>query len=650
MDPRDLSSLSPRPPAAQNELVSFWNWGYVTSGIDSRMRAWFKHMAEIGGSAWRLRPYLRGGRYLILAVVMSSLIAAVLEGVGVSFLVPLLSLLLGGEGATPMRPIRWVQTALPDHSPAFYVVLFCLFVLGAIVAKNVVLYGSQILAATLKRRISVNLRDALFRRLHSAELQLFEQRTAGELANVFSTEIGRTLSTIDFLLLLAQRVSIATFYLVALLVISWQLTLITMLLAGLIGFLAAFLYRGMGKRGRQITEVNQRLASCLVESFAGVRLIRATDSQARVIGNFNALSKQEAELEEKVIRINALAVPITETVAVAGAMSIVGFAYLFFVRTHLMLSSYLLGFGFILLRLLPLVNQIYQLQSHLVYLAWGVKEVERWLASPQYPNRPFGALKFDGVRQSIRFEQVSFAYPNGTQALQDLTFEIPAGKTVALVGASGSGKSTVATLLLRLRQPTTGRISLDGKDYWEFSADFWHSSVAVVEQEAFLFCDTLARNIGFGFPEVSDAAIRTAVRQAQLEDVVAGLPEGLETVVGERGMTLSGGQRQRLAIARALVRDPKILILDEATSALDPLSERLVQSALEDATQGRTVLVIAHRLSTIQHADHIVVLDKGRAVEQGTWRDLHAKGGRFTQLVNSSLILKETAAQPITLP
>ena len=609
------------------------------------MRAWFKHMVDIGGSAWRLRPYLRGGRYLILAVVISSLCAAVLEGVGVSFLVPLLSLLLGGEGATPMRPIRWVQTWLPDHSPAYYVVLFCGLVLGSIVAKNVVMYGSQILAATLKRRISVNLRDALFRRLHSADLQLFEQRTAGELANVFSTEIGRTLSTIDYLLLLAQRASIAAFYLAALLVISWQMTLITMLLAFLIGVLAAFLYRGIGKRGRQITEVNQRLASSLVESFAGVRLIRATDSQDRVIARFSELSQQQASLEEKVIRINALAVPITETVAVAGAMTIVGLAYLVFVRTHVMLSSHLLGFGFILLRLLPLVNQIYQLQSHLVYLAWGVKEVERWLASPQYPNRPFGALKFDGVRQSIRFEQAGFVYPNGTQALTSVSFEIPAGKTVALVGASGSGKSTVATLLLRLRQPNAGRIVVDGNDYWEFSADSWHGSVAVVEQEAFLFCDTLARNIAFGFPEVSAEAIRTAVRQAQLEDLVKGLPEGLETVVGERGMTLSGGQRQRLAIARALVRDPKILILDEATSALDPLSERLVQSALEDATQGRTVLVIAHRLSTIQHADHIVVLDKGRAVEQGTWRELQAKGGLFTKLVNSSMILQESVGE-----
>ena len=614
------------------------------------MKAWVKHMMDIGGSAWRLRPHLRGGRYLIVAVVITSLCAAILEGVGVSFLVPLLSLLLGGEGATPMRPIRWVHTWLPGHSPAFYVVLFCLMVLGSIVAKNVVLYGSQILSAKLKRRISVNLRDALFRRLHSAELQLFEQRTAGELANVFSTEIGRTLSTIDYLLLLAQRVSIAAFYFVALLVISWQLTLITLLLAALIGGLSAYLYRGMGKRGRQITEVNQRLASCLVESFAGVRLIRATDSQARVIANFNELSEQQAQLDEKVVRVNAVAMPITEIVAVAGAMSIVGFAYLAFVRTHLMLSSYLLGFGFILLRLLPLVNQIYQLQSHLVYLAWGVKEVERWLLSPQYPNRPFGSVKFESVRQSIRFEQVGFVYPNGTQALHDLSFEIPAGKTIALVGASGSGKSTVATLLLRLRQPTTGRISLDGNDYWDFSADSWSGSVAVVEQEAFLFCDTLARNIGYGFPNVTAEAIRTAVRQAQLEDVVQGLPDGLDTVVGERGTMLSGGQRQRLAIARALVRNPKILILDEATSALDPLSERLVQTALEDATLGRTVLVIAHRLSTIQHADHIVVLDKGRAVEQGTWRELHSQGGIFTNLVNSSAIIKEPAGEAPSLP
>jgi len=216
--------------------------------------------------------------------------------------------------------------------------------------------------------------------------------------------------------------------------------------------------------------------------------------------------------------------------------------------------------------------------------------------------------------------------------------EIPAGKTIALVGESGSGKSTIASLLLRFRAPTEGTIEVDGIDYWEFSPATWHQNVAVVEQEAFLFHDTLANNIGYGFPDVTRDAIRLAVNRAHLDDVVTRLPDGLETIVGERGTMLSGGQRQRLAIARALVRDPKILILDEATSALDSISEKQVQAAIRDAQEGRTVVVIAHRLSTIRHADHIVVLSQGRVVEQGTWEELENLNGTFSRFIGSGAL------------
>jgi ABC-type multidrug transport system fused ATPase/permease subunit len=204
---------------------------------------------------------------------------------------------------------------------------------------------------------------------------------------------------------------------------------------------------------------------------------------------------------------------------------------------------------------------------------------------------------------------------------------------VALVGPSGSGKSTIAALLLRFRMLTGGKILVDGRDYWEFSAASWHRGVAVVEQDAFLFHDTMANNIQYGFTEATPAALKKAVELAHLQDVVDGLPKGLDTVVGERGTMLSGGQRQRLALARALVRDPQVLILDEATSSLDTMSEREVQIALNQARQGRTSLVIAHRLSTVRNADHIVVLDEGRVVQQGTWKELELQAGLFSNLL-----------------
>jgi len=218
-------------------------------------------------------------------------------------------------------------------------------------------------------------------------------------------------------------------------------------------------------------------------------------------------------------------------------------------------------------------------------------------------------------------------------ALSDINLTIPAGKTVALVGSSGSGKTTLASLLLRLREPTTGRILIDGTDFWDFTADSWHRRLGMVEQEAFLFNESIRHNITVGCSGCTPADIENSIRVAHLGDVVAQLPAGLDSVVGERGTMLSGGQKQRLAIARAMVRDPQLLILDEATSALDNVSEREVQAALDEARSGRTSVVIAHRLSTIRNADMIVVLEHGKIVEQGTWDSLEKSSGRFSALL-----------------
>jgi len=591
----------------------------------------------------RLRPHFRGGRWLIISVATSALLAGALEGIAVSLLVPLLSLVLGGEGATPMRPIHWMQTALPGHGPSFYVLGFCLLAFGAVLAKNCIFILSQFLAARLKRRIAVNLRQDLYDRLHSAELHLFEQRSAGDFTNAFLTETARTISAIDHLLLLGQRASIAFFYGIALLVISWQLTIVVILLALTMAAMMTLIYRRLGQRGKDLTELNKRFSSTLLESFAGVRLIRATDSQRRESARFAEVNGTLADTEESSAHANALIAPITETVAVAGGMVIIGGAYVFLVRPGVMLGSHLMGFGAILLRLLPLINQLYSLQGFLLYLGSGAIEVEKWLQTPQHPNRPFGNVVFDRIEKQIRFDDVSFSYATGAVALAHVSFSIPAGATVALVGPSGSGKSTIASLLLRFRVLTAGKILVDGRDFWEFSAESWHRAVAVVEQDAFLFHDTMANNIQYGFRDATPAALAKAVEMAQLDDVVNALPNGLQTIVGERGAMLSGGQRQRLAIARALVRDPKILILDEATSSLDTASEREVQAALAKAQAGRTSLVIAHRLSTVRNADHIVVLDHGGVVQQGTWEQLEAIPGLFADLLQYTKATSEVA-------
>jgi ABC-type multidrug transport system fused ATPase/permease subunit len=365
---------------------------------------------------------------------------------------------------------------------------------------------------------------------------------------------------------------------------------------------------------------------------AGIRVVRATNAQTTEIEKFHALNAGQAAAEEQSAHASSLLFPLTETLAVVGAMVIVACAYVFMVSPGRMLSSYLLAYGFILLRLLPLLNQLYGLQGHLFYLAGGIREVQTWMETPVYPRRSFGRTEFRGVDRALRFERVTHRYQNGALALDDVDFTVGVGETAAIVGPSGSGKSTLAAILLRLRAPTSGRISVDGRDYWEFSPESWHRATALVEQDAFLFHGTLRDNILYGCESADDAALRKAIATANLTDVVASLPKGLDTLVGERGVMVSGGQRQRIAIARAVVRDPAILILDEATSHLDAVSEQLVQSALHNAARGRTTIVIAHRLSTIRDADRIIVLERGRVVEQGTWESLLDAGGVFERL------------------
>ena len=598
------------------------------------MKSWLAQSADVWRLLKQIRPYLGAGRGLLVGTVASSLIMVMFEGVGVGLLVPLLSLLLGGDNAVPMRPIQWLQSAFPNHSPAFYVGLCCVAIILAIGAKNTAGYVASLFAQRLKRRVAVSLRAALFGALQRANLTLFDERPGGEIANVFLVETYRTTIAIDAAVGFAQRVGVALFYVAALFYISWPLTCLVVGLAAAIGSTLGAIYRRLGRAGARLTDLNHRLSTVLEQSFAGVRVVRATNAQAIQFERFNEINVDQAVSDEETTRAHALLFPLVETMAVVGAMVIVACAYIFLVRPGHMLSSYLLWYGFALLRLLPLMSSLYTQQGNLFYVAGGIREVNRYLSMPVYPERPFGTMQFPGIREALRLEGLSYTYETGTQALRDVSFDVRAGQTVAIVGSSGSGKSTLASLLLRLRAPTAGQITVDGIDYWEFTPASWHHAIALVEQDAFLFHGTLRENVLYGWQDVTEGALERAIEAANLSDMIASLPDGLDTLVGERGAMVSGGQRQRIAIARAIVRDPSILVLDEATSHLDSVSEQLVQQALSNAVRGRTTIVIAHRLSTIRDADWIVVFDHGRIVEQGTWTSLQAAKGTFDRLVH----------------
>ena len=585
-----------------------------------------------------LRPHMKMGRRLVVLVVVLAMVAGGLEATAIGLLLSLV-VLIDPNGTETNAFLEKTKQWLPDQSQTFYVAIFCGAVIGAIFLKNAVMYSSAVFSAKMRIRIRSNIRKSFLRVLESAELYVFEENKGGSLVNAFVTESSRTVFTFDFLILALQRGAIMLFYFVTILVISWELTLMTALIGVLIGYALKKLYTSIKKQGQQLTRIAQDLFNSLMETFQGTRLIRATNEQKTQFGKCEKAINEEAVLDAQQTKYSVLLPGVTETLGILGAMIMFGLAFEFFVKTGQLSQTALMGFGFILLRMLPMANQLNTIRGLLTFHMSGMKEMVEWLKLPQHPTKPFGNKEFKGIRNTIEFKNLTYAYHTGTIALENISFELQQGKTLALVGSSGSGKTTLANLLLRFRSLTEGTVFVDGVDFWEFSPESWHKKVAVVEQEAYLFNDSLRHNIAFGFPEATDDQIWEALRKANLEELIRGYPKQLDTPIGERGTMLSGGQKQRLAIARALIRDPDILILDEATSALDTISEHQVQEALESAQEGRTVLVIAHRLSTVRHADHIVVLDEGRIVEQGSWEQLAANDGMFQELVKMSNLL-----------
>jgi subfamily B ATP-binding cassette protein MsbA len=524
----------------------------------------------------------------------------------------------------------------PDRGDAFFVTAFCAFILVAITCKNALSLLSSYLQGRLGRNSGRNIRLMLFQRMLGASQHIFDEKKSGELTQVYTVETLRAQQSVEFTLFFGQRLFLALLYICFVLWLSWQLTLGLLVLVVLIGSFTTLFHSKLRTQGDERSEAYRTLYSALGQILNGIRIIRASHAEGAMHEEFRTLNTKAAEVDRKGSFLAGSIAPLSEVLAVAGAMILLSVSYVLLIQKGTLSSTSIMVFGVVLIRMLPLLNQLYGVIAQLNYSSAGVREILRWIDVPQFPDRPFGKRTFRSIQQSIRFEHVSFTYPNGTVALDDISFEIPSGKTVAMVGASGSGKSTLASLLLRVRTPTEGRILVDDINYWEFTPESWHGSLGMVEQEAFLFNETIEKNILFGLKNVSRERLDKAIEIAHLREVIESLPAGLQTVVGERGTMLSGGQKQRLAIARAIVRDPQLLILDEATSALDNYSERLVQSALEEARQGRTSMVIAHRLSTIRSADSIVVLEQGKVVQMGSWSELESVPGTFRRLLNAA--------------
>jgi len=421
-----------------------------------------------------------------------------------------------------------------------------------------------------------------------------------------------------------------TVYFTLLMLISWKLTLIVTAIMLLISVIVRILTRQTKNIGEKVTQQNTELTNRMVAGIDGMNVIRAFVREPYEQERFGLTSNRLNDLIVRLTMLHGIIGPVYQVLTAALLLTVL----LTNIHSPGRIHS-ILVFILILYRFQPKIIALDGARNRMISLAPAVEEISNLLAETRKPL-PNGSLPFRGLKNGISLNNMSYRYnPEDLPALRNVSVFIPAGKTTALVGQSGAGKSTLIKLLLRYYDPSVGNIFVDENPLKSLNIESWRESIALVSQDVYVFNASIRDNIAYGRLGSDEEEIISAARKADAHDFICQLPHGYDTIVGDRGVRLSGGQRQRVTLARAIVREPKVIILDEATNSLDSISEDLVRDALKKLGLDCTVIVIAHRLFSIEHADHIIVLDKGIACEQGTFEALCKHNGIFADLYKS---------------
>tara|TARA_Y100000782_G_scaffold8160_1_gene9348 strand:+ start:185 stop:2020 length:1836 start_codon:yes stop_codon:yes gene_type:complete len=514
--------------------------------------------------------------------------------------------------------------------------ILCVSILIIFILKNVFLYLKNIMLTIVQFRLITELRNKLYVHFHKLSLSFFNQHKSGELTSIVVNDVAnmRQALTTSFQRIFVEPINIIAFS-VLLFIISWKLALIAITIIPLAGLVIVNISRSIRRKSRRTAVKIAGITNIITETLTSMRVVKAFAMEDYEVSRFTKETKNYYNLIFRRARLRSLAPPITEIMGV-----FIGVALLWVGGTEVLSAQGLTSEDFIrfILIMFSALQPIRSLSNVFAEIQVGAASAERVFGI--LDTEP-AILDSDEViedvafNESVTFDHVFFQYDDGdVQVLQDISFSLNKGSVVALVGVSGAGKSTTADLIPRFFEPTEGAVQLDGVDIRKFKTRALRQLMGIVTQETILFNDTISGNIAYGKQDIPIERIRKAAAAANALEFIDKLPEGFDTIIGEKGVRLSGGQRQRLAIARALFKDPPILILDEATSSLDIESEKKVQEAMDRLMKDRTVLVIAHRLSTIVNADNIIVLDGGKIVETGTHEQLLGQNGIYKNLYN----------------
>jgi ATP-binding cassette, subfamily B, bacterial MsbA len=489
----------------------------------------------------------------------------------------------------------------------------------------------------LSTQVMVRLRADLMDHLLHLPLSFFNRKRIAFLVSRITNDVQVCFRTVN---IFVSEVVLHPLMILALLIglftASGRLAVISLPFLPLIVIPVIGLGRVLKKRARRGLDSLEDATQVMLQTIAGIRTVKAFRAESAEQTRFDSANEELLHRQLEVVKTKAYsrgAMDFVYHVLIAGFFLGGGLAVISSQGATKIGVGELTAFIFALGMIYRPIKRLATAYGNFMEALAGASRIFELLDTPREARGEPGGAALTGIRDGIRFESVGFRYEDDAPpAVADLNFEIRRGETVALVGRSGAGKSTIADLLADFYAPTEGRITVDGRDLAEIDRETWLDRVALVSQQPFVFNVSIRENILYARPQASEEEVRTAARAAHLHEIIEALPEGYDTVVGERGIALSGGELQRLTIARAILRDADLLILDEATSSLDSKSEKLVQEALDHLTDGRTTLVIAHRLSTIRDADRIVVLDGGRILECGRHEDLLAAGGAYAEM------------------
>ena len=537
--------------------------------------------------------------------------------------------------------IRGAVNALGREGALF--VRFALYLIGLALVKGLFQFWMRVILIGISRDIEYDLRNDLFRHLTRLAPEYYGRTRTGDIMARATNDLNAVRMMLGPGVMYCFETGL-TFALAIgiMLSVDWRLAIPAILPAPAVSLAVIFFGRAIHSRFERIQEMFSDISSRVQENLSGVRMVRAFAQERAELRRFEELNRQYISQNLKLVRIQGVFDPLLE--------SLIGLTFLavLWVGGEQVLKGRISIGDFVMFN-----TYMGMLVWPMIALGWVVNLMQRGTASLARINQimaeqpsiaaPERPVALRTSRGEIEFRGVTIAY-NGVPALDAIDLSVPAGATIAVVGHTGSGKSTLVNLVPRLMDPTAGAVLVDGVDVREFDPGDLRRQVGFVPQETFLFSATIAENIAFGVESATEEQIRRAAEIAGLAGDIADFPEGYQTMVGERGITLSGGQKQRAAIARAILRDPRILILDDALSSVDTLTEERILNELAGVMRGRTVILISHRVSTVRQADHIVVLERGRIVEQGTHAELVEAGGYYADLSQKQMLEEELEA------